>query len=107
GKRIAEAEAEAEAARFNFIAAAWQIRGGVRASLQEFNDARNRADLLARQFALQRQIVNLLRARFEAGEISRPELVTAQIALNQTQLDLGNAESAKVAARSSLAAALG
>ena len=107
GKRIAEAEAAAESARFNFIAAAWQIRSGVRSSLQELHAARSRAELLGRQFALQKQIVSLLRARFEAGEISRPDLVTAQIALNQTQLDLGNAESARVAAQSGLASALG
>ncbi len=76
-------------------------------ALQDLHASQGRAELLAREFAFQKQIVSLLRARFEAGEISRPELVTAQIALNQTQLDLGNAESGKVVAQSSLAAALG
>jgi outer membrane protein TolC len=107
GKRQAEAAAAAESARWNFIAAAWQIRSGVRASLQDLNAAEKKANVLAGQFALQKQIVSLLRSRYAAGEISRPELVTAEIALNQTLLDLGDAESARVAARSHLAQALG
>ncbi len=46
GKRIAEAEKIAESARWNFVSAAWQIRGGVRAGLLDFNIAGRRADLL-------------------------------------------------------------
>jgi outer membrane protein TolC len=107
GKRMAEAAAAAESARWNFIAAAWQIRSGVRAALQDLNIAELRSKVLAGQFALQKQIVSRLRSRFAAGEISRPELVTAEIALNQTQLDLGDAESARVTARSRLAQAVG
>jgi len=107
GKRLAEAAAAAESARWNFIATAWQIRRGVRAGLQDLNAADKRANVLAGQFVLQKKIVNLLRGRFAAGEISRPELVAAEIALNQTQLDLSDAESARAAARSNLAQALG
>jgi outer membrane protein TolC len=106
-KRIAEAQAAAESARWNFIAAVWQIRSNVRASLQDLNAAENRTKLLASQFALQKKIMGLLQSRLDAGEISRPDLVTAQLALNQTQLDLGDAQSAKVAAQSRLAQALG
>jgi outer membrane protein, heavy metal efflux system len=107
GKRIAEAEKISESARWNFVSAAWQIRSGVRASLLDFTIAGRRADLLEKQFAAQQQIVKLLQQRFDTGEISRPELTVAQIALNKTLLDLSDAQSKKSDARSHLAEALG
>jgi len=107
GKRIAEAEKDAESARWNFVSALWQVRSGVRASLLDFTIAGRRADLLQQQFSVQQQIVRLLQQRFDAGEISRPELTTAQIALNKTQLDLSDALSKKSDAHSRLAGALG
>ena len=107
GKRIAEAEKIAESARWDFVSAVWQVRSGVRVRLLDFTIAGRRADLLRQQFSAQEQIVKLLQQRFEAGEISRPELTTAQIALNKTQLDLSDALSKKSDAHSRLAEALG
>ncbi len=107
GKRMAEAEKNSEMARWNFVSAAWQIRSGVRASLLDFKIAERRAALLEEQFASQKQIVILLQERFAAGEISRPEATIAQIALNKTQLDLGEARSRHAEARGRLAEALG
>ena len=107
GKRIAEAEKVSETARWNFISAAWQIRRDVRSSLLDLKISGQKADLLEQQFSAQKQIVALLQQRFAAGEISRPELATAQIALNKTQLNLSDAESAKAAAHAHLAEALG
>lgn len=107
GKRIAEAEKISESARWNFASTAWQIRGGVRASLLDFKIAGQRAELLQQEFAAQQQIVKLLQQRFDAGEISRPELTVAQIALNKTLLDLSAAKSQQSDARSRLAEALG
>jgi outer membrane protein TolC len=107
GKRIAEAEAVSESARWNFVSAAWQIRSGVRASLLDMEIAGRRAALLQQEFAGQTEIVRLLQQQFAAGEISRPELTTAQIALNKAQLDLSDAQSKRAEARSHLAEALG
>lgn len=107
GKRIAEAEKVSESARWNYVSAAWQIRSGVRAALLDFNTSGQRAELLEKQFAAQKEIVHLLQGRFDAGEISRPELAVAQIALNKTQLDLSDAESKQTEARSRLAQSLG
>ncbi len=56
---------------------------------------------------MQKEIVRLLQQRLDAGEISRPELTAAQIALNKTQLDLSEARSLQAEARSRLAEALG
>jgi outer membrane protein, heavy metal efflux system len=106
-KRMAEAEQVAESARWSFVSAAWQIRGGVRASLLDLGMAGRRAELLQQQFATQTEIVKLLQDRFNAGAIARPELTLAQIALNKTQLDLSDAQSKKADARSRLAQALG
>ena len=49
GKRMAEAEAVAESARWNFVAATWQIRSGVRTSLLDYQVAGQRATLLHQQ----------------------------------------------------------
>ncbi len=58
-------------------------------SLEDLHVAESRVNLLAAQFDLQKKIVGLLQSRSDAGEISRSDLLTAQLALNQTQLDVG------------------
>ena len=107
GKRIAEAEKVSESARWNFISVAWQIRSGVRSSLLDLKIAEQRAELLEHQFSAQKQIVGMLKQRFDAGEISRQEVATVQIGLNKTQIDLSDAESAKAATHAQLAGVLG
>jgi outer membrane protein TolC len=107
GLRLAEAGKIAESARENFVAAAWQIRSGVRAGLLDFKIAGRRAGLLEQELAAQQEMARRLQQRFDAGEISRPELAAAQIALNKTRLDWGEAQSGRAAARSRLAEALG
>ncbi|HEV2696310.1 MAG TPA: TolC family protein [Verrucomicrobiae bacterium] len=106
-KRIAEAEKMSESARWDFVSAVWQIRSGVRSALLDFNTATRRMDLLQKQFNAQQQMVRLQQGSFDAGEISRPELTTAQIALNKIQMDLGDARSKKSEARSRLAESIG
>ena len=106
-KRIAEAQNVSKSAHWNLITTAWQIRSGVRASLLDFTVAGRRASLLADQLSTQEQIVKLLQQRLDAGEISRPELTTAQIELNKTRLDDSDAQSQLADARSRLAEALG
>lgn len=107
GKRIAEAEKAAESARLSFVSAAWQIRSGVRSSLLDFSLAGRRAEFLQKELAAQAEIVQRMQAQFDAGAVSRPELTTAQIALHKTQLDLGDARTKQVDARSHLAQAVG
>jgi outer membrane protein TolC len=107
GKRIAEAEKIAESARWSFVTAAWQVRRNVRDSLMDFQMAGRRAALLQAQFAAQTEIAKQLQQRLDAGAISRPELTTAQIALNKSQLDLSAAQAKRAEAHSRLAEALG
>jgi outer membrane protein TolC len=106
-KRIAEAQKAAEAARWSFVSAAWQIRAGVRENLKELNVARRRAEFLEKEFAIQTNMVGVLQSRLDAGAIARPELTLAQIALHKTQLDLGDARSKQADALAGLAQALG
>jgi len=106
-KRLAEAQDVSRSAWWNLITTAWQVRSGVRAGLLDFTVARRRADLLQEQLSVQEQIVKLQQQRFDVGEISRPDLVTAQIALNKTRLDASDARIGLADARSRLAEAVG
>ena len=107
GKRIAEAEKVAESARWSFVTAAWQVRSNVRDALLDYQMSGRRTALLQKQFAAQTEIVKMLQQRFDTGAIARPELTTAQMALNKSQLDLSAAQARRVDARSRLAQALG
>jgi len=106
-KRVAGALDASQSVQWNLITTAWQIRSGVRASLLDLTLAGQRVRLLGGQLATQEQIVKLLQQRFDAGEISRPELVTAQIALNKTRLDFSDGQSKQAESRSRLAESLG
>ena len=106
-KRVAEAQDVSRSAWWSLITAAWQIRDGVRTGLLDFTVARRQAILLQEQLSTQGQIVKLLQQRFDVGEISRPELVTAQIALNKTRLEASVARTRLTDTRSRLAESLG
>lgn len=107
GKRMAEAEQAAESARWNYVSAAWQVRGEVRASLLEFSLAGRRAELLEQQFELQTNIASRLLGRLAAGTVARPEFTAGQIALHKTRLDWDDAQSRRNEARARLAQAIG
>ena len=106
-KRMAEAKDVSQSAWWSLITTAWQIRSGVRAGLLNFTVAGHRDALLRKQLAAQEQTEKLLQQRFDVGEISRPDLATAQIALNKTRLDASDAQTQFANARSQLAQALG
>jgi outer membrane protein TolC len=106
-KRIAEAEKLSEAARWNFISAAWQIRSGVRTALGEFSIAQQRLPLLQKQIAAQRKIVSLMQGSFDAGAAARTELTAAQMALAKMQIEVSGAEAKVAETRSRLAEAIG
>ncbi|HEY3856845.1 MAG TPA: TolC family protein [Verrucomicrobiae bacterium] len=106
-KRIAEAEKNSEAARWNFASAAWQIRVHVRSSLLDLKIAERRAGLLQKEFSAQKRISELLQQRLAAGLITRPDVTIAEIALNKTQLDLSDAKSRQAEAHARLAESLG
>jgi outer membrane protein, heavy metal efflux system len=86
GKRIAEAEHLAEAARWNLVGTVWQVRSGIRAALLNLYSARETATLLARQETAQGNVVRLLEGQLAAGAVSDFEVAQARTALATTQL---------------------
>lgn len=106
-KRIAEAEKISEAARWNFVSAAWSVRANVRTAFIDFSTAHQRLPLLKKQLAAQREIVSLMQGSVDAGAAARPELVATQMALTKMQLDVSSAEAKLAETRTRLAEAVG
>ncbi len=106
-KRIAEAKNLSEAARWDFISAAWQTRSHVRAALLDYYSARENESLLARQETAQSNIVRLLEGQRGAGVVSDYEVTQARVTLETTQLSQQDTIGQLNQARSQLASALG
>ena len=86
GYRITQASHLADAAQLSIATAAWRVRSRLRAGLLEVYVAIQKETLLNRQLLLQEQFVKMLSQRLDYGQISRPVLTRAQIALDQMQL---------------------
>jgi outer membrane protein TolC len=107
GKRLAEANALAEAARWDFISAAWQARSRVRTAFLNYYAAEQSEHLLAQQEFAQSNVVRLLQGQFSAGAISDYDVNSARVTLETTQLSLQDAAGQLNQARAELAGALG
>ncbi len=107
GKRIAQADHLSEAARWNFVSAAWQTRSHVRAALLNLYAAREAESLLARQESAQSNVVRLLEGQFAAGGVSSYEVTQARVTLGTTRLARQDATGQHGQARVQLANALG
>ncbi len=107
GLRIAEARHLAEAARWNILSAAWEVRSRLRGALLDVYSAGEKESLLSDQRKLQAEIVRLLELQKEAGEVSAYDLTQARVALDSSRLAAIEAARAKEDALARLAAALG
>lgn len=107
GYRIAEATHLSEAGRIEVAATAWTVRSGVRAALADLVFAGKTSTLLGQQEALQGNYVELLEARFRAGEIPLPDVTAARIDLTNLRQALRAAEGQVQTSRATLAAAIG
>jgi len=107
GYRLDKATHLSSAARLNIAVTAWQVRSRLRAGLLDLYLAKQTETLLYRQEAMLEKLVKLLAARLEQGEIPRPEVTQAQIALNQGRLSLQEARKQLAQNRVKLAQALG
>ncbi len=107
GKRIAEAEHLAEAARWSLVGTAWQVRSQIRAALLNFYSARETEALLARQEMAQSNVVRLLAGQLAAGAVAGFEVTQARTALATVQLSRQDAVGKANQARVELAHALG
>ena len=86
GIRIAQAQSLSEAARLGLAVAAWKVRSQVRESLTAMFVAEQRSELLRLQNNLLTTQVQLLQPRLIAGEIPRPDVDSARVALVAGQL---------------------
>ena len=107
GKRIAQANHLSEAARWDFVGAAWQTRSHVRAALLNLYAARETESLLTRQEAAQSNVVRLLEGQFAVGAVSSYEITQARVTLGTTRLARQDATGQSAQARVQLAGALG
>jgi len=107
GYRIAEATHLSEAGQLQVAETAWTVRSRVRAALVDLLFAEKTAVLLHEQESLQRKYVDLLEARFRAGEIPLPEVTAARIDLTNLLQALRAAEGQVGTARAALAATVG
>jgi cobalt-zinc-cadmium efflux system outer membrane protein len=107
GFRIAEARNLSEAARWNILSAAWDVRSRLRGALLETYAAGEKESLLAEAQKLQAEAVRLLEIQRDAGEVSAYEVAQAKVALDASRLAAIEAARAKEEAMARLAAALG
>lgn len=107
GIRIAQAQNLSEAARISLAVAAWKVRSQVRAAFVDLIATEQRLELVRAQNNLLGAQVQLLERRLISGEIPRPEVDSARVALLSGQLAAQQAEGAIATARASLAAAVG
>ncbi|HEX7654205.1 MAG TPA: TolC family protein [Verrucomicrobiae bacterium] len=106
-KRMAAATAATESARWQFTAAAWQVRSQVRNTLADYQSARRRLPLLEQEHAIQQSLLKYQAGSLAAGAIARPELLATQQALAKAELELAGATAKCRQLRSQLAAAVG
>jgi outer membrane protein TolC len=107
GYRIAEARHLSEAARWNILSAAWEVRSRLRGALLETYAAGEREALLSEARKLQAEIVRILELQRDAGEVSVYDLTQARLALDGSCLAAIEAARAKEEAMARLAVALG
>lgn len=105
--RIEHAQYLTAAVREKIATAAWQVRSRLRASLLNLYGARRTQALRAEQLAQQETLVRLLEKRRAVGELSRPEVAPARLALHQSELALGEAHKQAADATAQLAEAIG
>lgn len=104
---IAQARAQAEAAREAIAVTAWQLRGRVRAALLTLWSAQRAAKLSTRALAVARRFRSSVAQRFEGGMVSAATLTSAALAQEQSQLQAAASERRVRLARTGLATALG
>ena len=105
--RIAEAQQQAEAARFHVETVAWQVASRVRASLVDLYAARESQRLLDEQQGIQQRNLTIMEGQQQAGAISAFELTQARLAATRSRLALHDAERRAAQARVQLAGAIG
>ncbi len=107
GYRMAQARHLSDSARLNIATTAWQVRSMLRSALLDWAAAKQKEALLQKQKTLQDKAAQSLEQQLQAGAVSRSELTTARVALNQLQLDLLDSQQQRMEALGRVAEAIG
>jgi len=107
GYRIAQAVHLSEAARYNLVSTAWQVRSRLRKTLLALYAAQTSEVLLRKQESIQSEGVRLFEAQLQAGAVSPFDVTQSRVALNQTRFALLDAGKQAATARVQLAEAAG
>ena len=107
GHRTAIEQANAEEARLNVLASAWQVRSELRRDLLDLAAAERKAALLHQQAGMQQELLTLLEQRFNAGMIAAFEVSVARTALVKAEVAAADAERQAPLARNRVAEVLG
>jgi len=103
GIRISQAKDLAEAARWNILSVAWDIRSRLRRTLLDLYSAQETESLLVKQQDFQAENVRLLELEYGVGEVSAADVTQARIALDHSRLATLEVFQKKIEARIHLA----
>ncbi len=104
---MAQARHLSEAARWNILAAAWDVRSGLRQAYIDLFAAGQNAALLEALRSVQAEILKILEAQLEVGEAALYDVTQARIALDGSRLAALEAAKQAAQARVRLAGAIG
>lgn len=107
GHRVAQAQAQAESARWDLVNKVWQARAAVRSALLDLYRARQTAALLASQERAEAEQLRLLEGQLRAGALAETEVTPARIALDTTRLAEAQARTDEIRTLAALASAIG
>ena len=107
GYRMTRSQHLTEAAELRITDTAWQIRGRLRLALLDVYAANETLRLLQQQAGIGQSLNISLQQQLAAGEIAHADVLAAQLALEQTQLNVTAAQKKQVESLDLLAAAIG
>lgn len=107
GYRMARSQQLAEAAELRITDTAWQIRGRLRLALLDVYAANEALRLLQQQAAIGQSLNITLQQQLTAGEIAHADVLAAQLAFEQTQLNVTAAQKKQAESLGLLAVAIG
>ncbi len=107
GLRVAKATSLSDAARLNLAETAWKIRSRVRAAGLDYLVALRSVDLLRSESRLRSEQVTLGEQRLRVGEIGRPAVSSARVALLEARQAVRAGEGREAETQAALAEAIG
>lgn len=106
-RRMDRAKHLSQAARFNIVTSAWQVRSALRTALLDLFATTQRELALQAQLQSSQTILQLMEQRLLAGAVSATELFPARVAAMKSRSDLIDLKRQLVDARSRIADSLG